>query len=90
MPFWAAVVLEVVAAVWFGALVRGLCRSWRELRQWREWTEAYEARRVVGGFGGGEQPLSEGEIEPPPVGPPQRALWSTASAHRAVDDEQVG
>lgn len=76
----AILVLEVLAVVWACALLwinAGLRAEITKLREDRgkALAAAAQARSALGvrpprGVRGGERPLSEGEIEPPPVAPP--------------------
>jgi len=82
IPWLALSVLELLAIVWACALLwinAGLRAEITKLRGDRSKAIAAAARAraaaglpPLGGYGGGERPLSEGEIEPPPVAPPQR------------------
>lgn len=67
---WIAA-LDALVAVWTFSLVALFVRGFRDLRELIGVVRCLE-QRSRGGYGGGERPLSEGEIEPPPVGPPHQ------------------
>jgi hypothetical protein len=65
MPQWLEVSLQVICGAWGGFLIAALWYGHQELVRLRRQVEALRA-----GVWGGERPLSEGEVEPPPQSPP--------------------
>lgn len=62
------VVVNVVCGAWAGFLIAALWYGHQELARLRGEVE----RMRAGGLGGGQRPLSEGTVDPPPEVPPNR------------------